>query len=128
MNHPHITDEAGPATLVALRGWPMIGFGACLAVGVTRASGLGPVGAETCAPERTPEPLARPAPNSPARSATDGPRPGAVRFKPDRAGPPMSPGDPPYGSSPPDSSSLQARRALWGMRKYRRRAADEVAA
>lgn len=128
MKHPHISDEAGPATLVALRGWPMIGFGAGLAVGVTHSLGLGPVGAETCAPEHTPEPLALPAPNSPARSAMEGPRPrcGLVRAGPHRAADVSWPSS--YGSSPPDSSSLRARRALLRMRKYRRHAADEVAA
>jgi hypothetical protein len=128
MKHPHVSNRAGPATVAALLGWMIVGFSAGLAVGITPGRGLGGVCAETCAPERTPEPLARPASTSPARSATEGPRPGAVWFEPDRTGPVRSPGHPPYGSNPADSSSLQARHALLAKRRHRGRAVDEVAA
>ena len=126
MKHPYVTDRAGPATVAALLGWVIVGFGAGLAVGATHGPGLAGVCAETCAPEHTPEPLARPAPTSPARSATDGHGPGAVWFEPDRTGPVASRDDPPCSSTPAGPSSLEPHRPLLGMWRNRRSTAGEV--
>jgi hypothetical protein len=70
MRHPHISNDVPLATVVALLGWLIAGFGAGFALGSTRDNGVGVVCAETCAPERIPEP-------TPLRATTSTPAPAA---------------------------------------------------
>jgi hypothetical protein len=84
MRQRHMSNDVPLATVVALLGWLIAGFGAGFALGSARDSGVRVVCAETCAPDRTPEPTAFRATTSTPAPAADGTGQGA---QPVRAGP-----------------------------------------